>query len=164
MSPMKLALCVGIAQAMTLTGVLLPVISARAEPYYRPATASLGVGFGDPTALDLKLWNDGRSGFNIGLGLERFDDIFGLYAEYELGLAAFRMGHGGARGVFYVGLGGAIAFERDDDTSIALVVPIGLDLRFEPPIDVFIEARPGVGLLDRPAFGIGGQLGVRYRF
>jgi hypothetical protein len=43
-------------------------------------------------------------------------------------------------------------------------IPVGLDLRFEPPIDVFIEARPGVGLLDRPAFGIGGQLGVRYRF
>lgn len=162
MSRVKLALCLGLAHALIVLGALAPSL-ARSAPY-RDGTVSLGLGLGDPSALDLKLWNDNLSGFNIGLGLERFDDIFGLYAEYELGLLGFRMGHGGARGALYLGLGGAIAFERARRTSVALVIPIGLDLRFEPPIDLFIEARPGIGLVDRPAFGIGGQLGVRYRF
>jgi len=46
----------------------------------------------------------------------------------------------------------------------ATTTTIGLDSRFRAPIDLFIEARPGIGLVHRDAFGIGGQLGVRYRF
>ncbi len=157
-----LAVCIALAQIGVLLVLLSPVI-ARAQPTYRTGEVSLGVGFGDPTALDIKFWNSSVSGLNIGVGLERFDDIFGVYAEYELGLVGFRLGNAGARGAFYVGIGGALAFERDH-TSVAVVIPIGFDFRFEPPIDLFIEARPGIGAVDRPAFGIGGQLGVRYRF
>jgi len=141
---------------------LAVVPSAAAQPDV-DGTMSLGLGFGDPTALDLKLWTGRDSGFDFGVGLARFDDLLGLYGEYEVGLAAFRLGDSGGRGAFYVGLGGAIAFEHDRRTSAALVIPIGLDFRFRAPIDLFVEARPGIGLVDRPAFGLGGQLGVRLR-
>ena len=136
--------------------------SARAEPY-RPGTVSLGLGLGDPAALDIKFWNDNVSGFDLGLGLEHFDDVFGVYGEYELGLVSFALGNSGARGVFYLGVGGAVAF-TNDYTSVAVVIPVGLDFRFDAPVDLFIEARPGIGVVHRPAFGIGGQIGVRWRF
>ncbi len=137
--------------------------AARADTPYQTGVVSLGLGLGDPSALDVKFWTGNGSGFNLGIGLERFDDVLGVYGEYELGLAAFRLGQGGARGVFYLGVGGAVAL-TDEHTSVAVVVPIGLDFRFRPPVDLFIEARPGIGVLHRPAFGIGGQIGVRYRF
>lgn len=130
---------------------------------YVDGTVSLGLGLGDPTALDVKFWTGNGSGFDFGLGLEHFDDVFGIYGEYELGLAAFRLGDSGGRGVFYVGLGGAVAFKDNDETSVALIIPIGLDFRLASPVDIFIEARPGAGLVHRPAFGIGGQLGIRFR-
>jgi hypothetical protein len=123
---------------------------------------SLGLGLGDPTALDIKLWTTQDSGFDLGFGLERFDDVFGVYGEYEVGLLAFMLGDDGGRGAFYVGLGGAVAID-DDLASVAVIIPIGLDFRFAAPIDLFVEARPGIGIAHRPAFGIGGQLGVRYR-
>lgn len=137
--------------------------TAHADTTYVAGTASLGIGLGDPAALDLKLWTTPYSGFDFGIGLERFDTIFGVYGEYELGLVAFGLGDDGSRGVFYVGVGGALAF-TEDKTSLAVIIPIGLDFRFGPPIDLFVEARPGIGVFHRPAFGIGGQVGVRYRF
>jgi len=144
----------------------LAVSSTASEALARPyvdGTVSLGIGLGDPTALDAKFWTGNGSGLDIGLGLEHFDDIFGIYAEYEFGLAAFRLGDNGGRGVFYVGIGGAVAFKDNDHTSVALIIPIGLDFRLASPIDIFIEARPGAGLVHRPAFGIGGQIGIRFR-
>lgn len=147
----------------SLSAISFVTSTASAHPPYSvDGDVSLGVGLGDPTALDLKLWTGRDSGFDFGLGLERFDDVLGLYGEYEVGLAAFRLGDSGGRGAFYVGIGGAVAFD-DDRSSVALVIPIGLDFRFRAPIDVFVEARPGIGLVDRPAFGLGGQVGVRAR-
>ncbi len=137
---------------------------ATAQEYrYEPGIVSLGIGLGDPTALDLKIWTTNSSGIDLGIGLERFDDVLGLYGEYEFGLADFRLGQSGGRGVVYIGLGGAVAFTAEH-TTVALIIPIGVDFRFRPPVDLYVEARPGVGLVHRPAFGIGGQVGVRFRF
>ncbi|MCC6624092.1 MAG: hypothetical protein IT385_22745 [Deltaproteobacteria bacterium] len=152
-----------LALSFALLAPLVAPTAASAHPPNVDGSASLGLGFGDPTALDLKLWTSRDSGFDFGVGLERFDDVLGLYGEYEVGLAAFALGDSGGRGAFYIGLGGAVAFDDGDKTSAALVIPIGLDLRFRAPIDLFVEARPGIGLVDRPAFGLGGQLGVRLR-
>jgi len=140
--------------------------SSYAQPYepFRPSVASLGVAFGDPTALDLKLWTGEGSGFNFGIGLHRFSERLGVYGEYEFGLASFWMGNS-VRGIFYLGVGGALAFRhRHDETSLALIIPIGLNFRFRAPLEIFVEARPGVALLDDSGFGIGGQLGVRFVF
>jgi hypothetical protein len=151
------------ALALSSFIALAPADPARADPTYRAGVVSVGLGLGDPSALDLKLWTGNASGFDFGVGLERFDDVLGLYGEYEFGLATFALGRSGGRGAFYVGAGGAVAL-RDDHTTLAAIVPIGLDFRFAAPIDLFIEARPGIGIVHRPAFGIGGQLGVRGRF
>lgn len=150
-----------IVATLALMTFAAPAANAR-DVVYLDGDVSLGLGLGDPTALDVKFWTGNYSGFNFGLGLEQFDDIFGVYGEYELGLAAFALGNSGARGAFYIGVGGALA-AHSDHSSVAVVIPIGVDFRFRPPVDLFIEARPGVGLIHRPAFGIGGQLGVRFR-
>lgn len=140
---------------------------ARAAEPIRWSSVSLGLGLGDPSALDLKLWTTEDSGFNLGVGLENFDDVFGIYAEYEFGLVAFWIGDD-ARGTFYIGLGGAIAFydrPGDNDVQVAAIIPIGLNFRFRAPLEVFIEGRPGVALNDDTnRFGIGGQIGLRFIF
>jgi len=150
---------------LTLLTVLAPVAAQAAPPEPYPASvASLGVAFGDPTAVDLKLWTGQGSGFDFGIGFNRFSERLGIYAEYELGLVDFWIGNS-VRGIFYIGVGGAVALRyHNDDTSVALVIPIGLNFRFRAPVEVFVEARPGIALLDKSGFGIGGQVGVRYVF
>jgi len=158
--------------ALATASLALPMSGALAAPTPHPGTVSLGVAFGEPTAVDLKLWTGQGSGFNFGVGIHRFSDRLGAYAEYELGLIDFWIGNS-VMSVFYIGVGGAVAMShKDDKTSLALVIPIGLNFRFKAPVEVFIEARPGIALLSgayyggfgNSAFGLGGQLGVRYVF
>jgi hypothetical protein len=123
---------------------------------------SLGVGLGDPAAVDLKLWTSRLSGLDLGVGVNDFDDVLGLYGEFEFGLIDFWARR--TLGLFYVGLGGAAGFTHSGN-SLAAVVPVGLDFRFKAPLDLFIEGRPGVELIDEPPrFGLGGQVGLRYVF
>lgn len=164
-SPLQFALL-----ALVVASLASPP-AARAAPTPHPGTVSLGVGFGDPTAVDLKLWTGQGSGFNFGIGLHRFSERLGIYIEYELGLVDFWIGDS-VMSVFYIGVGGAVALRNNDnDTSLALVIPIGLNFRFRAPVEIFVEARPGAVLLNRrgygygaSTFGIGGQIGVRYVF
>lgn len=130
----------------------------------RASPVSLGVGFGDPTALDLKIWTGRGSGFDFGLGLQRFSDRIGVFAEYEFGLLRFG-NDSSVSGVFYVGLGVAVAFQhRSDDTAVALVIPIGMNFRFDAPVELFVEGRPGIVIAEPYDWGIGGQVGVRFIF
>jgi hypothetical protein len=162
----------GTARRLTLLSVavatILMPLAAQADPNtrepYPKSVASLGVAFGDPTAVDLKIWTGEGSGIDFGIGFNRFSERLGLYAEYELGLVDFWIGDS-VRGIFYIGVGGAVALRyRNDDTSVALIIPIGLNFRFRAPVEVFVEGRPGLALLDKSGFGIGGQVGVRYVF
>lgn len=123
---------------------------------------SLGLGFGDPAAVDAKFWTPNNHGLDIGIGIEDFDNVLGVYGEFEFGLVEFMARR--TLGVFYLGPGAALAF-FEDGLSLAAVVPIGVDFRFPVPLDLFIEARPGIQVVDDPAeFGIGGQVGLRYVF
>ncbi|PKN58979.1 MAG: hypothetical protein CVU56_03280 [Deltaproteobacteria bacterium HGW-Deltaproteobacteria-14] len=155
--------------------VALPLVaapSAFADPYeghsgggLHNATVSLGLALGDPSAFDLKLWTGQGSGFDFGVGFRRFTKRVGIYAEYELGLADFWIGHS-VWSVFYLGLGGAISLhDGKDELSVALIIPIGINFRFKVPFEIFLEARPGVDLVGNgDRFGIGGQLGIRLIF
>lgn len=155
--------------------VALPLVmapSAFADPYegrtnnqLQHATVSLGLALGDPSAFDLKLWTGEGSGFDFGIGFRRFTKRVGFYAEYELGLADFWIGHS-VWSVFYIGIGGAVSLQdHDDDLSVALIIPIGINFRFSVPFEIFLEARPGVDLVGNgDRFGIGGQLGIRLIF
>jgi len=144
--------------------VATPMASFAAPEPYPHSNASLGVAFGDPTAVDLKIWTGQGSGFDFGVGFTRFSERLGLYAEYELGLVDFWIGNS-VRGIFYVGIGGAVSLRHNkDDLSVAAVAPNKLNFHFRAPVEIFVEARPGLALLDKSGFGIGGQLGVRYVF
>ncbi len=141
------------------------------EPF-RPAVVALGVGLGDPTALDLKLWVTPSSGFDFGVGFSRWSDRLGVYGEFEFGLVDFWIGND-VMGVFYIGVGGALGLNGNavgfkdhhhDGVSLALVIPIGLNFRFRAPLEIFVEARPGFEILDPGGFGVGGQVGIRYIF
>jgi len=155
--------------AFILIGIPLATGTANADPYdgdpgFRHSTVSLGIAVGDPAALDLKIWTAAGSGFDFGIGFRSFSERVGFYGEYELGLAHFRMGHS-VWGVFYIGLGGAVSLKANNETlSAALIVPIGLNFRFRAPLEIFLEARPGIELLQKTGFGIGGQLGIRFVF
>jgi hypothetical protein len=145
--------------------LLVPAASGVSQAHpYRDGIVSVGIGLADPSALDIKFWTDYRHGFDMGIGLENFDDQLGIYGEFEFGIADFALGNDGGRGLFYLGPGLAVGFRDNNRTSLAATIPIGLDFRFAPPVDLFIEARPGIGVSNHPAFGIGGQIGVRARF
>jgi len=157
---------VGLLAASSLVSASASEAHAARPMHY--STVSLGLALGDPTAVDLKFWNTEDSGFDLGLGLEDFDDTFGVYGEYEFGLVAFWLGDD-ARGTFYVGIGGAVSFHQrhkadNDDVQVEAIVPIGLNFRFRAPLELFVEGRPGVRLTHNERFGIGGQIGLRYVF
>lgn len=155
-----------LASILVVPAILAAPISVAHADHapLRPAIVALGVAGGDPSAIDLKFWINHHSGFDFGLGFSRWSSRVGVYGEFELGLADFWIGDD-ASGVFYIGVGGAIALRyHRDDLAVALVIPIGINFRFRAPIEVFLELRPGFELLDTDGFGLGAQVGIRYVF
>ncbi|MCA9515815.1 MAG: hypothetical protein KC635_12795 [Myxococcales bacterium] len=142
--------------------------AAAAETVYvhdaHPDGWSIGLGLGDPSGLDVKYWHNDVSGFDFGMGFARFDKVFSMYAEYELGLVDIRMGRGN-HGVFYLGFGGEAAL-RDHAPKASFYggTPIGFTMRFRAPWDLYAEFRPQVHFHEDPDFVFGGQVGARYVF
>lgn len=133
-------------------------------PNLRDSGWALGFALGTPSGVDVKYWVSETSGFDFGMGFARFNKVFAMYAEYELGLVDIRMGHGN-HGVFYLGFGAETAFRDHRPTaSVYVGTPIGFTMRFHAPWELFAEFRPQVHLEKHPDFVFGGQLGGRYVF
>jgi hypothetical protein len=65
----------------------------------------------------------------------------------------------------YVGIGGRVKFEDNDDNLVGVRIPLGATYLFEDaPIDVFFEVVPIMDLSPETKFRLNAALGFRYFF
>jgi hypothetical protein len=125
---------------------------------------SLGILFGEPAGLSAKVtWPDSMA-LDAALAWSFLSDNPGLYVHSNLlyHLNGFQMDNGAFFRPF-VGIGGAINIESD--FKIALRIPLGLSYYFTMlPLEVFIEAAPGLLLFPETSAYFAGGIGIRYRF
>ena len=133
------------------------------EPIHETGAVSAGLAVGDVTAFDLKWWFTEHHGIDFGIGVSQFSERLAVYAEGELALAEWGMGSD-ARGLFYLGPGIQGIVNSPGRDQVALTAPIGLDFQFRAPLDIFVEARPGIALTPNTDLIIGGQAGLRVIF
>lgn len=146
----------------------LQVVSAAS-----PGTLGLGVIFGEPTGFTGKHWVGGDRAWDGGLAYS-FNSHFLIFADHLWHFPRAFSGHRG--GPFlqqltpYLGVGGVFmtgGSSKKYESSVALGVRIPLGIEWKPanpPLGVYVEVAPGVGIVPG-AFGfVQGGLGVRYYF
>jgi len=142
-------------------------------------STGLGIMLGAPTGLTLKHWFSDSNALDFGLAYA-FADYFALIGDY---LWHFRSAFGGKNGhhlVPYLGIGGALffntyngayvnqgLFQQNWGSSVAFAVRIPLGMEYlinKPPLGIFAELVPGLGVV--PAtFGLfQGDIGARFYF
>jgi hypothetical protein len=153
-----------------LVGLILLASTAASGKEH---TFGIGIALGEPTAIDFK-WRATRLiGLNVGVGAHHFSRNLAIYADLEFAPVHFKVG-GGTDGVFYIGPGLQLGIADGDHyygwrkesgggTYIGLMMPIGVEFSFSFPLEIFVELRPGIVLVESPgAFDLGGQVGFRY--
>ncbi len=129
----------------------------------RASGFALGIILGDPSGLSVKVTGSGSMAMDAALAWSFLSDNPGLYLHSDLlyHLNGFQMDNGAFFRPF-VGIGGAINFASD--FKIALRIPIGLAFYFTTvPIEVFVEAAPGLLLFPETSSYAAGGIGIRYQ-
>lgn len=146
------------------------------------AIGGVGVILGEPTGFVFKHWMDSRQAMDAGLAFS-FNSFFQVYGDY---LWHFPKTFASVRGaeeltdhlIPYVGLGGELflstqSARRDgklftdsgSSAGFGLRIPLGMEWRpSEPPLGVFVEFTPGVGIVPSTFGFFQGGIGVRYYF
>ncbi|MCM2279392.1 MAG: hypothetical protein NDJ89_15055 [Oligoflexia bacterium] len=138
----------------------------------------VGVIFGEPTGITAKFWQGSRHAFDAGLAYS-FDSFMMFYGDHLWHYP----GAFGASSRFvtqltpYFGVGGEVFFGnryrwdrkwlvRDGSSAgIGLRIPLGIEWKpGNPPLGVFLEAVPGLGIIPGMFGFFQGGLGVRYYF
>jgi hypothetical protein len=121
----------------------------------------VGVMFGEPTGVSIKLWRSERSAFDIGAAwsLAGRTEALHLHADYLLH-SWFEDEENLA---FYYGIGGRVIFA--DDPTAGVRIPVGLNYVFQKiPFDIFIEAAPILDITPDVELAGNGAVGIRYYF
>jgi len=146
----------------TLTAGLAQAQTGRAG-----GNTGLGVIFGEPTGVSLKLWTSRSVAFDAaaawsftnGGSFQIHADI--LFHSFDL----FQVEKG--RMALYYGFGGRFKSSTDTepDARLSLRLPIGISYEFErSPFELFVEIAPMLDLTPKTKGDIGGGLGFRYYF
>jgi hypothetical protein len=139
----------------------------------------LGVVLGEPTGLSAKYWLNSNQAVDFGLAYS-FNDFVYIFADY-----LFHFPHAfGASTEFvsqlnpYVGIGGVFlgstVSNRNDNryftsggssAGLGLRLPLGIEWRpARPPLGIFVELVPGIGIIPSTFGFFEGGIGVRYYF
>jgi hypothetical protein len=142
--------------------------------------AGLGIVLGEPTGLTGKFWM-GKQAVDAGLSYS-FNDFFLLYSDYLFHFPEiFRSASEKWAKQFepYVGIGGILFISTTSDprdhtyfrepgsssVGFGIRIPIGLEwMPMPPPIGVFAEIVPGVGVVPSTFGFVQGGIGIRYYF
>jgi hypothetical protein len=127
------------------------------------ATAQLSVGviLGEPTGLSAKLWvSDGASvDLAVAWSFIGGGSIY-IHGDYQQHFRYADVPSG--KLYFFVGAGPKMYI--GDDVQLGIRIPLGAVYEFEQaPLEVFIEAAPGLLLFPETNFDGSGGIGVRYR-
>lgn len=126
--------------------------------------SGFGVGliFGNPTGLSLKMWTGESTALDAGVAWNFTNDWLLVQADFLIhnyNLISVSKG----KMPLYYGIGGKVGFAND--IAIGARVPIGLDYMFESvPIDIFVEVVPGLLVIPAIDFDLDLGIGVRFFF
>ena len=157
-----------------LLGASLTMLTLFRPPpaHAKENTFAIGIALGEPTALDFKWRGSPLFGLNVGVGAHHFSRSLAVYVDLEFAPVHFKAG--AASGAFYVGPGLQLGIADGDHyygfkkeygggTYLGIMVPIGVEFAFSFPLEIFVELRPGIVVLESPGyFDLGGQLGFRF--
>ena len=145
---------------------------------YANGPLGLGVIIGEPTGFTAKYWTHADEAFDLGLTYD-FNNFFSLYADYLWHFPEWlsRTSLSGKGIKPYVGLGGVLWIDtesgRTDHTyftdhgsvGFGLRIPVGLEwLLAKPPIGLFAEIVPGIGVAPAVFAFLQGGVGARIYF
>lgn len=152
------------ALTLALLFALLQMDSVQAQADTgNGGNVGIGVMFGEPTGLSVKMWTGSRSALNIGAAwsLAGRNEAIHLHADY-LFHNWFGDVNRGQLG-FYYGIGARAIFAGDPTFGVR--IPLGLNYVFENiPFDLFVEAVPILDLSPETKLAGNGAFGIRYYF
>ncbi|GAB5410122.1 MAG: hypothetical protein BalsKO_24870 [Balneolaceae bacterium] len=123
----------------------------------------IGLMIGDPTGITFKNWTSSNTAFDLGAAwsLEGSGGI-SIHGDH-LWHSWFDVDKGNF--AFYYGVGARARFIENEDSSIGIRIPLGVNYLLEnTPLDLFVEIAPIVDLIpDTDASG-DGAIGIRYYF
>lgn len=124
---------------------------------------AIGLMIGDPTGVTFKSWTSSKNAIDVGAAwsLENNGGI-SLHADY-LWHSWFDVEKGDF--AFYYGVGARVRLIENNDSSIGVRVPLGVNYLFtEVPLGFFVEIAPIVDLIPNTDANGDGVLGIRYYF
>lgn len=150
---------------------------AEAAPASRAGKLGLGAVFGDPTGLSGKYWLAPNRAADLGLAFS-FNDYFIVFGDYLFHVPRITAQTPAPLNQIspYIGIGAVLLFSTDDrnrdgffdaDSSVAagLRLPLGLEWSLpDPPLGIFLEIAPGMGILPGTHGFVQGGIGLRYYF
>lgn len=136
--------------------ILLTVLHHTAQAQERRGNVGLGVQFGDPSGLSLRLYQNTDWAYDLlaAWDFNRFF-FFSVHGVYERPLEDSPL-H------YYVGPGVVIRSDQGD-AVLGLSVTLGTNFFIEP-FEVFLQVAPRMDLFPRTNVGLGAGLGLRYYF
>lgn len=168
------------ASTLLAVGLALSAAPAGASEIGNTRRFGLGVMIGSPSGISAKLYLSPRHALDFGLGIGflggpggsfHMDYLFHFMLTEKPGFDL----------PLYIGIGGEVLFFWNDNynryyygpgyypnagrVGVGVRVPIGIAFQLNrAPVDIFIEAAPGVGLFPYPGFYVEGAVGARYWF
>lgn len=128
-------------------------------------TVGVGVMIGEPTGLNIKLWQNNRNAVDIGLAWSFSGNgsfhLHGDYLFHQFNVFPVRKG----LLPFYFGIGGRLKTGEKDDTKLGVRIPLGLAYYFRDiPLDLFFEFAPIVNIIPDTSLNGNVVFGVRFFF
>lgn len=144
--------------------------SADSSPY-GPEGRRFGAGVivGDPTGLTLKGYLTDRLALGAIASWSFVNDAFTAIGDVTYDILDIPTPVSTITFPFYVGVGGKVGIRGKKDnqrkTIVGIRVPVGVAAQWTNiPVEVYVEAAPGIEVLPGTEFDFTGGIGARYYF
>lgn len=157
--------------ALVVMGTLSGSALADGGGAYGPKGRRFGAGIvaGEPTGITLKGYLTQRMALDATASWSFVNKGFTILGDVTFEVAHFPISSSTITLPFYVGAGAVIGINprrnTNHDTIFGVRVPLGIAVQWvDTPVELFLEAGPGIKVAPETAFQITGGLGVRYYF
>lgn len=148
------------------------LIMAAGATAAREGESGIGLTLGDPTGVSGKYWLGEETAVDAAAAWSLDDDRFNLHADYLLH-SFDRTKQEQTPWAFHYGIGARVRFPEDnngkgnddDDATIGVRVPLGLDVYpSRLPLEFFLEIAPVMDLAPETDLDIEFGIGARFYF
>ena len=125
------------------------------------AQTSVGIILGEPTGLSAKQWLGEGASLDLAVAWSFIDTgSFYVHIDYQQHFDDLDIDEGDL--LWFVGGGAKLSVGQR--LNLGFRIPLGLVYQFtDAPLEVFIEAAPGMDLFPAVQFNGGGGVGIRFR-